>query len=110
LDISVAFGTPAHLMALLIAINGSHKVDKNEFEVTQLQNQIADLKAELVELSGKLSNGADEVEKSLRPSIGVIRDNPGTISSVAVTAGLVGLALGYVIGSTAGGSSSRWPL
>jgi hypothetical protein len=83
-------------------------VDKNEFEVTQLQEQIADLKAELVELSGKLSDGVDEVEKAVRPSIGVIRDNPGTISSVAVAAGLVGLALGYVIGSTPVDSNSRW--
>jgi hypothetical protein len=51
------------------------------------------LKAELVELSGKVRDGIDEVERAARPAIGVIRDNPGTISSVAVTAGLVGFAL-----------------
>lgn len=85
-------------------------MNKNEFEVTQLQEQIADLKAELVELSGKVSAGVDEVEKTVRPAIGVIRDNPGTVSSVAITAGVVGLAVGYLIGTTANPSGSRWHL
>ncbi|UVC09820.1 hypothetical protein IHQ71_04185 [Rhizobium sp. TH2] len=83
-------------------------MNKNEFEVTQLQNQIADLKAELVELSGRVSAGVDEVQKIARPAIGVIRDNPGTVSSVAITAGVVGLALGYVIGTSASANGSRW--
>jgi len=82
-------------------------MDKHTFEVTRLNEQIADLKAELVELSGKLQSGVDEVEKAARPAIGVIKDNPGTVSSVALTAGLVGLALGYVLGS-GGQSENRW--
>jgi hypothetical protein len=83
-------------------------LDKNEFEVTQLKDQITDLKAELVELSGKVRAGADEAGKAVRPAIGIIRDNPGTVSSIAITAGVVGLALGYVLGSTANGSNARW--
>jgi hypothetical protein len=82
-------------------------MDKHSFEVTRLNEQIADLKAELVELSGKVQSGVEEVEKAARPAIGVIRDNPGTVSSVALTAGLVGLALGYVLGSGSQ-SENRW--
>ena len=84
-------------------------MDKHDFEVSRLNEQIADLKAELVELSGKLRDGVDEVERAARPAIGVIRDNPGTVSSVAVAAGIVGLALGYVLGSSSQQSSGhRW--
>lgn len=84
-------------------------MDKHNFEVTRLNEQIADLKAELVELSGKVRDGVDEVERAARPAIGVIRDNPGTVSSVALTAGIVGLALGYVLGSSSQQSSGhRW--
>lgn len=84
-------------------------MDKHDFEVSRLNEQIADLKAELVELSGKLRDGVDEVERAARPAIGVIRDNPGTVSSVAVAAGTVGLALGYVLGSSSQQSSGhRW--
>lgn len=83
-------------------------MDKHDFEVTRLNEQIADLKAELVELSGKLQSGVEEVERAARPAIGVIRDNPGTVSSVALTAGLVGLALGYVLGSGGQQSDNRW--
>jgi ElaB/YqjD/DUF883 family membrane-anchored ribosome-binding protein len=87
---------------------GANIMDRNEIEVTRLNEQIADLKAELVELSGKVRDGIDEVERAARPAIGVIRDNPGTISSVAVTAGLVGLAVGYLLGSSTGTPTSRW--
>ena len=87
---------------------GSNAMDRNDIEIRRLKEQIADLKAELVELSGKVRVGADEVERAVRPAVGVIRDNPGTISSVAVTAGIVGLAVGYMLGTSAGGPSSRW--
>ena len=83
-------------------------MDRNEIEVTRLNEQIADLKAELVELSGKVRDDIDKVERAARPVIGVIRDNPGTISSVAVTAGFVGLAVGYLLGSSAGTPNTRW--
>lgn len=83
-------------------------MDRKDAEVTHLNEQIADLKAELVELSGKLQSGVDEVQRATRPAMGVIRDNPGTVSSVAITAGLVGLAVGYVLGSTSHHSSSSW--
>lgn len=75
-------------------------MNKTDFEAQRLHDQIADLKAELVELSGKLREGAEEAERSLRPAIGVIRDNPGTVSSVALTAGLVGVAVGYLLASS----------
>jgi hypothetical protein len=81
-------------------------MDRKDLEVTRLNEQIADLKAELVELSGKLQSDVDEVQRTARPAIGVIRDNPGTVSSVAVTAGLVGLAVGYMLGSNHHSNSS----
>lgn len=83
-------------------------MDRKDAEVTHLNEQIADLKAELVELSGKLQSGVGEVRRAARPAIGVIRDNPGTVSSVAITAGLVGLAVGYMLGSNSYHSSSSW--
>ncbi|MBX9458073.1 MAG: hypothetical protein KL863_19745 [Rhizobium sp.] len=76
-------------------------------EVTFLNEQIADLKAELVELSGKVRSGMDDVERAAQPAIGVIKDNPGTVSSVALAAGLIGIAIGYMIGSTSGSTTSR---
>lgn len=85
-------------------------MDKNEFEVTRLQEQIQDLKAELVEMSASISSGVDKLERAARPPIGVIRDNPGTVSTIAVSAGVIGLAVGYLIGTTANPSSSRWHL
>ncbi|MGV3553195.1 hypothetical protein [Rhizobium sp.] len=85
-------------------------MNKTEFDAQQLHDQIADLKAELVELSGKVKAGAAEAERAIRPAIGVIKDNPGTVSSVALTAGLVGLAIGYVLGASSPSNSSmrRW--
>ncbi|UVC09870.1 hypothetical protein IHQ71_04450 [Rhizobium sp. TH2] len=85
-------------------------MDKNEFEVTRLQEQIQDLKAELVEMSANISSGVDKLERAAKPSIGVIRDNPGTVSTIAVSAGIIGLAVGYLIGTTASASGSRWHL
>lgn len=72
-------------------------MDKTDIEAQRLYDQIADLKAELVELSGKVQAGADEAERAIRPAIGVIKDNPGTVSSVAVAAGLIGVAIGYLL-------------
>lgn len=85
-------------------------MDKNEFEVTRLQEQIQDLKAELVEMSANISSGVEDLERAARPSIGVIRDNPGTVSTIAVSAGIIGLAVGYLIGTTASANGSRWHL
>jgi ElaB/YqjD/DUF883 family membrane-anchored ribosome-binding protein len=85
-------------------------MDKTDFEAQRLYEQIADLKAELVELSGKLKAGADDAERAIRPAIGLIRDNPGTVSSVAITAGLIGVAIGYLLGASTQPTavSSRW--
>lgn len=84
-------------------------MDKNQIEVTRLNEQIADLKAELVELSGKLSDGIDDTKKAAQTAMGTISENPGTISLVAVTAGLVGLAVGYVLSSRVN-SGRSWHL
>jgi hypothetical protein len=75
-------------------------VDRNDIEIVRLNEEIADLKAEIVELSGKVASDARGGERSVRPSIAAIRENPGTVTSVAVTAGLIGVALGYVIGAS----------
>lgn len=75
-------------------------MNRNDIEIARLNEEIADLKAEIVELSGKLTIGVKDAERALRPSIAAIRENPGTVTSVAVTAGLIGAALGYVIGAS----------
>lgn len=84
-------------------------MDRNDIEIVRLNEQIADLKAEIVELSGKMASGIDEAERAVRPAITAIRENPGTVTSVALTAGLIGVALGYVIGASNGAHSHlRW--
>ncbi|MDB5552986.1 MAG: hypothetical protein JWL86_2970 [Rhizobium sp.] len=85
-------------------------MDKNEFDVTRLQEQIQDLKAELVEMSANISSGVGDLERAASPSIGVIRDNPATVSTIAVSAGIIGLAVGYLIGTTSSANGSRWHL
>lgn len=75
-------------------------MDNTDFEAQRLYEQIADLKAELVELSGRVQAGAEDAERAIRPAIGVIKDNPGTVSSVAVAAGLIGVAIGYLLGAS----------
>lgn len=85
-------------------------MDKNQFQVSQLQDQIMDLKAELVELSAGLSARVEDVQQAAKPSIGVIKDNPGTISTIAVSAGLLGIAIGYIVGSSNSSAASRWHL
>jgi ElaB/YqjD/DUF883 family membrane-anchored ribosome-binding protein len=75
-------------------------------DVERLNEQIADLKAELVELSGKVRSGAEQAKQAVAPALGAIRDNPGTVSSVAITAGLIGVAIGYMLGASAEPASS----
>lgn len=80
----------------------------NEAEVSRLKAEITDLKAELVELSGRVRAGLDDAERAVRPAIGVIKDNPGTVSSVALVAGLVGAAIGFALASTSQPEDGRW--
>ena len=82
-------------------------MDKTNPDVQRLMDEIADLKAELVELSGKVKAGAEQAREAVAPALGAIRENPGTVSSIAATAGLVGIAIGYLIG-TSSQSGSSW--
>jgi hypothetical protein len=63
--------------------------------VKALETEIADLKAEIVELSGKLegdlSNARDEAVNALSPSKDVV--------ATAMFAGLAGLVVGHALGS-----------
>lgn len=79
-----------------------------EADVSRLNAEIADLKAEIVELSGKVRSGIEDAQRSIRPAIGVIKDNPGTVSSVAFTAGLVGVAIGFALGAMRQPANGRW--
>ena len=107
-------------------------MDKRDISVESLQNELIDLKAEILELSrGLAANASDAVERAGpayeatkgavrqaaqnvkdqgQSAVEVIRENPGTTTSVAVTAGLIGLALGYMLGSTSSPERSRWHL
>lgn len=81
-------------------------MDKTNPDVQRLMDEIADLKAELVELSGRVKSGAEQARQAVAPALGAIRENPGTVSSIAVTAGLVGIAIGYLIGTSSQPESS----
>lgn len=84
-------------------------MDRNDIEITRLNEQIADLKAEIVELSGMLPSSAGDVGRASRPMIAAVKENPGTVTSVAITAGLIGFAVGYVMGSSDGAQPHfRW--
>jgi ElaB/YqjD/DUF883 family membrane-anchored ribosome-binding protein len=96
----------------------------------ELQNQITDLKAEILELSRTLSTRAGDMAEHAQPTIdGVghrirdaagaarvqgqammdtVKENPGTASSIAVTAGIVGLSLGYFLGAMFQSPHRNW--
>ncbi|MDB5523039.1 MAG: hypothetical protein JWM58_802 [Rhizobium sp.] len=107
-------------------------MDKRDISVESLQHELTDLKGEILELSRALASNASSAAESVGPAyeatkgavrqtaqtvrdqgqaaVDVIRENPGTTTSVAVTAGLIGLALGYMLGSTSSPERSRWHL
>jgi ElaB/YqjD/DUF883 family membrane-anchored ribosome-binding protein len=95
-----------------------------------VEDQIADLRGKIADLSKQLSQKANAaaananvaVDKA-RGNVGnavqtvrdqgqdvvkTVRENPGTATSVALSAGLVGLAIGYLVGSSSSDSTSRW--
>lgn len=92
----------------------------------ELQEQLTDLKAEIVDLSQSIASiasknasdaldysthglrdAAHRVEDQGREMVAVVRDNPGTASTIAISAGLLGLAIGYVIGGAQTSTSRR---
>jgi hypothetical protein len=97
--------------------------------INELQNQLTDLKAEILELSGTISQQVagvtdkaqpafDEVGHRVRDAVeagltkgkamvDTLKENPGTVSSVALTAGLLGVLAGYVFGLAIHSSSPR---
>ena len=85
-------------------------MNSRDAEIIRMKEQIVDLKAELVELSGKLHSGARELKQAARPTITAFRENPGTVPSFAVTAGLVGVTVGYVLAAGVSGTQTndRW--
>lgn len=106
-------------------------MDKNEDSIAKaLQAQVDDLKAEIVELSGALSSRAGRMADRVAPAADavkdaarqtahsaraqgqavadVVRENPGTATSIAVTAGFLGLAIGYMIGSATSSRGTGW--
>ena len=95
----------------------------NTITAQSLQNDLTDLKAEILELSKALASNAsgaaervavpayEATERGVRSfahsakeqgqaAVDAIRENPGTTSSVALTAGVVGLVIGYMLGSS----------
>ena len=94
-----------------------------------LQDELTDLKADILELSRSMASTASDAMQQSTPAleatrdsvrqfayqagqqgrvaVDVIRDNPGTASSVALSAGLIGLTIGYLLGSYGSGNTPR---
>jgi ElaB/YqjD/DUF883 family membrane-anchored ribosome-binding protein len=122
-----------HSSAIAVSVSQPQKgynVARNENITAQsLQNDLMDLKAEILELSRSIgSTASDAMDRSApaleatrdnvrqlankaseqgRAAVEVIRDNPGITSSVALSAGLIGLTIGYLLGSSGSGTSRR---
>jgi hypothetical protein len=95
------------------------------------QNQLTDLKTEILELSRTLSSRAKGMAQQFDPAVDevsyrfgdiagaaraqaqtlvdTVTERPGTISSIAATAAVLGLVIGYFAGSTFHAPlTSRW--
>lgn len=98
---------------------------------SDLQDQLTDLKGEILELSRALSATAGDAADRSKPTInqagdilhdfadtvrgqgqalaGAAWDNPGKTTSIVLSAALVGLGLWWLVDATSSGStSSRW--
>jgi ElaB/YqjD/DUF883 family membrane-anchored ribosome-binding protein len=94
-----------------------------EEQVSELRAEIADLTAKLSSLRGtateRASAAADAARGNIRSAVrtakdqgqsvvDTVKENPGTATSLVVTAGLLGLAIGYLIGSSSSAPPSKW--
>jgi len=87
-------------------------------ETAELRREIARLKAAIAERAQDVVEGveglydsaaeqASRATQALREQAGVVRDNPGTISSAFVLGGIVGVLLGLAL-SASEPASRRW--
>lgn len=78
----------------------------------ELRNQIMDLKAEIVELSRIASERAgDAADVSREEGMNVftaVKEDPKSAITVALAAGLLGIAIGWLLGTASTSSHSRW--
>ena len=72
----------------------------NDPEMDELRREIANLKAAIAER-------AEDVTQALRAQAGVVRDNPGTISTAMIFGGIIGLLIGLALGQSEP-SHRRW--
>ena len=86
-------------------------VDDLTEETDELRREIARLKAAIAEraqdvvegVEGLYDSAAEQAARAgqtLRAQAGVVRDNPGTISSAFVLGGIVGVLLGLALSSS----------
>lgn len=54
------------------------------------------------------SQAKDQVSGAARSAADTVRENPGTISSVAIIFGIAGFAIGFVCGQSSGRSRHHW--
>ena len=94
-----------------------NRTTQQEVSDDELAQQMAELKLELANLRAAIAEraqdfvggveglydgaaeGASRAAQALRTQAGVVRDNPGTVSSAFVLGGIVGLLLGLAISS-----------
>jgi hypothetical protein len=83
--------------------------DDLERQMAELKRELANLRAALAERAQDVIGGveglyesaaerASRATQALRTQAGVVRDNPGTVSSAFVLGGIVGLLLGLALG------------
>ncbi len=75
----------------------------NAEEVDNLKRELANLKAAIAERAQDVYDGAavqaSRATEALRSQADVVRENPGTFSSAFFIGGLIGLLLGFALGS-----------
>ncbi len=93
-------------------------VDDLAEETAELKREIAKLKAAIAERAQDVVEGVEglydsaaeqaaRAKQALRAQAGVVRDNPGTISSAFVLGGIVGVLLGLALANSEH-ASHRW--
>lgn len=70
-------------------------------EIDHLKREFANLKAAIAERAQDVVDGVEErasrATEALRAQAGVVRDNPGTISTAFVLGGIMGILLGMAL-------------
>jgi len=87
-----------------------------EQQIEELRNQIANITAELAESGSELyqagveraKSAANRTARQAQAVTDVIRENPGTATTVLTTTALLGVLVGFVLGQASSGRHRHW--